>query len=234
MDTRQATGPYGGPVMASGQTRQFAIGGAVCNVPGTARAIAANYTVVPSGPLSFLTTYPSDVTQPLVSTLNAPTGTVVANAAIVPLSAGGAVNVFVTDTTHVVIDILGYFAPPSASGYQFYTLSPCRVLDTRDAVGTFGGPQMAGNTTRSFPVLQSVCGIPSAARAISVNATVVPPGPFSYLSLFGNQTTSTLNAFDGAVTSNAAFAPLGTDGSLAAYASDRTDVLVDVNGYFAP
>ncbi len=234
VDTRQTAGPYGGPIMASGQTRQFAIGNAVCNVPGTARAIAANYTVVPSSPLSFLTTYPSDVTQPLVSTLNAPTGTVVANAALVPLSANGAVNVFVTDTTHVVIDIAGYFAPPSATGFQFYSLAPCRVLDTRNPAGQFGGPQMAGNTTRTFPVLQSVCGIPSAARAISVNATVVPPAPFSYLSLFGNQTTSTLNAFDGAVTSNAAFAPLQTDSSLAAYASDRTDLLVDVNGYFAP
>jgi hypothetical protein len=36
---------------------------------------------------------------------------VVANAAIVPAGTNGAVNVFVSDLTDVIIDINGYFAP---------------------------------------------------------------------------------------------------------------------------
>jgi hypothetical protein len=35
----------------------------------------------------------------------------VANAAIVPAGTNGAISVYVTDPTHVVIDINGYFAP---------------------------------------------------------------------------------------------------------------------------
>jgi hypothetical protein len=36
---------------------------------------------------------------------------VVANAAIVPAGAGGAIDIFVTDATNLVLDIDGYFAP---------------------------------------------------------------------------------------------------------------------------
>jgi len=39
------------------------------------------------------------------------TGTVVANAAIVPAGNGGAVSVYVSDAADVILDIVGYFAP---------------------------------------------------------------------------------------------------------------------------
>ena len=69
-------------------------------------------TVVPQGPLGYLTTWPTGGTQPVVSTLNAQKGEVVANAAIVPAGAStGSINVFVTNTTHVIIDTNGYFGP---------------------------------------------------------------------------------------------------------------------------
>ena len=40
----------------------------------------------------------------------------VANAAIVPAGTSGAVSVYVSDATDVIIDINGYFAPPGGSG----------------------------------------------------------------------------------------------------------------------
>ena len=66
-------------------------------------------TVVPAGPLSYLTLWPTGQTQPFVSTLNSFGGIVVANAAIVPAGADGAVSVYVTDPTDVILDINGYF-----------------------------------------------------------------------------------------------------------------------------
>ncbi len=67
---------------------------------------------VTSGSLSrLLCTWAAGQTQPLVSTLNAYKGQVAANAAIVPAGAGGAISVFVTDTTQVIVDTNGYFAP---------------------------------------------------------------------------------------------------------------------------
>jgi hypothetical protein len=47
----------------------------------------------------------------VVSTLNDISGTVIANAAIVPAGTGGAISVFVYDATDLIIDIDGYFAP---------------------------------------------------------------------------------------------------------------------------
>ncbi len=81
-DTRLATGPFGGPVMAAGQTREFAVPSSGCGIPTTARAYSMNVTVVPAGPLSYLTLWPSGSVQPFVSTLNSFDGRVVANAAI--------------------------------------------------------------------------------------------------------------------------------------------------------
>jgi hypothetical protein len=61
--------------------------------------------------LSFLTAWPTGAGQPFVSTLNSFDGSIVANAAIVPAGASGAVSIYVTDRTQVILDIDGYFAP---------------------------------------------------------------------------------------------------------------------------
>jgi hypothetical protein len=48
---------------------------------------------------------------------------------------------------------------------------------------------------------------------------------------------STLNAYDGAVTSNMAVVPSnvsGHQGSIGAYADGLTQLILDINGYFAP
>ena len=50
-----------------------------------------------------------------------------ANAAIVPAGTGGAVNVYASNDTDLVIDVNGYFTPPAANSLQFYPLTPCRV-----------------------------------------------------------------------------------------------------------
>jgi hypothetical protein len=41
--------------------------------------------------------------------LNAFTGQIVANAAVLPAGANGSINVYVTNTTDVIIDTNGYF-----------------------------------------------------------------------------------------------------------------------------
>jgi hypothetical protein len=46
-----------------------------------------------------------------VGTLNSPQAGIVSNAAIVPAGSDGAISIYVSDTTDVIIDIDGYFAP---------------------------------------------------------------------------------------------------------------------------
>jgi hypothetical protein len=91
--------------------RSFSISTGGCNIPATAAAYAMNVTVVPDGPLSYLTAWPTGAGQPVVSTLNSWDGSVVANAAIVPAASDGSISVYVTGQTHLILDINGYFAP---------------------------------------------------------------------------------------------------------------------------
>jgi len=208
-------------------------------LPIFAQAYSLNVTVVPSGPLGYLTLWPDGPAQPNASTLNALTGTVVANAAVLRAGTGGALNAYVTDRSHLIIDANGYFALPGMPGeLAFYPVQPCRIFDTRNSTGAFGGPRFESESTRSFAVPSSSCGIPVTAQAYVSNATVLPAGVFGYLTMWpgalNRPTVSTLNAVDGALTSNAAIVPAGPGGAIQVFASNPGNLLLDISGYFAP
>jgi len=239
-DTRQLNSPFGGPYLAGGTSRSFAVPQSSCNIPSTAIAYSLNVTVAPlQGALEYLTIWPSGLPQPIVSTLNSLDGRVKANAAIVPAGAGGAISVYATDSTNVILDINGYFLPPAGGTLQFYPLAPCRVVDTRNARGELGGPSLQGGQERDFPVLSSNCHIPSAAEAYSMNFTVVPVGgqPLGYLSVWPaglrQPVVSTLNNPTATIVANAAIVPAGTGGAIAVYPDQNTQLVIDINGYFA-
>jgi hypothetical protein len=235
MDTRGPIGPLGGPIIAGEASRTVPMLSSSCGIPAGAAAYSLNMTVVPTAYLDYLTTWPTGIPQPLVSTLNDPTGTVVANAAIVPAGTGGSINVFVTKQTHLIVDINGYFAPPGTGGLLFYPMPPCRVLDTRNPNGPFGGPAFSGQ--RDFNIAAGSCGVPGATLAYSLNATVVPRGFLDYLTLWpagqAQPLVSTLNSYDANIVSNAAIVPT-TTGAVSAFASHITDLILDLNGVFAP
>ncbi|MGB8888903.1 MAG: YncE family protein [Candidatus Korobacteraceae bacterium] len=231
-DTRGLTGPLGGPNLQLGKTRQFPILSAVaCNIPTSARAYSLNFTAVPrGGPLYTFSAWPAGQTQPTSSTLNAPTGTVTANAAIIPAGTSGEIAVEGTNDTDMVIDTNGYFAPVGSGGLSLYPSAPCRALDTRKTIGIFSG-QLVAN------IEGSPCGVPSAAQAFVLNATVVPNGPLWVLTLWPDgqlkPSTSTLNAYDGVVTSNMAIVPT-TNGLVDAFANGSAALVLDISSYFAP
>ncbi len=241
VDTRSPEGPFGGPSMGRNELRAIAIPQSGCGIPSTAQAYSLNVTVVPRGRLSYLTLWPSGEAQPLVSTLNSFEGIVVANAAIVPAGPSGGVNVFVTDPSDVILDIDGYFDSTSgANAYSFYPATPCRIADTRSPAGAFGGPSMAAHERRDFALPSSACGLPAAAKAYSLNVTVVPDPSVDYLGYLttwaagqGQPNVSTLNSWTGKVVANAALVPAGTNGAVSVYVSDPTNVILDTNGYFA-
>ncbi len=69
-----------------------------------------NATVVPAGPLGYLTLWADGQSQPVVATLNASDGVITSNMAIVPML-DGVIDAFASNSTHLVIDATGYFAP---------------------------------------------------------------------------------------------------------------------------
>lgn len=237
VDTRNPKGPFGGPPISGGTERDFPLPNGSCGIPSNAAAYSLNVTVVPQGRLGYLTVWPTGENQPVVSTMNSD-GRTKANAAIVPTGTNGAVSVYASNTTNVILDIDGYFVPVGNSTLTFYPVTPCRVFDTRNPKGPLGGPYLQGGQGRDFPVLASSCGIPATAQAYSMNFTAVPRGRLGYLTVWptGQQQplVSTLNAHTGTTTANAAIVPSGNNGEINVYPSNDTDLLGDINGYFAP
>jgi uncharacterized protein (DUF1800 family) len=135
--------------------------------------------------------------------------------------------------------LFALLAPAAQAQTSFFTVAPCRVLDTRDAVGAFGGPALPSGGTRIVN-LAGRCGISTGAAAVSANITVVGPTSAGYLSLFpagsAPPATSTLNYKASSVRANNAVLPLGADGAVAVITGQPTgsvSFIVDVNGYFA-
>ena len=218
----------------AGQPRSLPVLSSACNIPTTASAYAFNFTAVPKGTLNYLTVWPDGQNQPFVSTLNSPTGTAVANAAIVPAGANGNIAVYATDSIDLIIDVNGYFAPPATGGLSLYNVPPCRALDTR----LQAGQQPIGGATNAN-IATSGCGVPTSnVGGYVLNATVVPQNTLSYLTLWSpdqaqQPVVSTLNAYDGAVASNLALIPSSTN-VVNIFTTDSTHLILDLFAYFAP
>lgn len=127
--------------------------------------------------------------------------------------------------------------PPSF--LPFFPATPCRVADTRGNgfSGAYGPPSLSAGAPRDF-VLNGQCGIPSAADAVSVNVTVTnAQGPgfiLIYPSGSPQPTVSTLNYLAGQTVANAAIVRLGNSGGVTVVAGvSGTDLVIDVNGFFA-
>ena len=172
VDTRVGQGKLGsfGPPRLSGYvSRDLPISSSPCAIPAAAQAFSLNMTVVPSGPLDFLSAWPAGLGYPGVSTLNSAGGTVLANAAIVPAGSQGGISVVSGQPTDLIVDANGYFANTPGS-LVFYSIAPCRVSDTRAGqgrVGPFGPPALSAYANRDIPV-RNVCGVPSNAQAYVV------------------------------------------------------------------
>jgi hypothetical protein len=121
----------------------------------------------------------------------------------------------------------------------YYTLTPCRVADTRGATGTYGGPALVANADRVFP-MTGVCGIPATAKALSVNVTVTQPNTAGNLRLypagFPLPNASVINFNNGQTRANNAVVMLNATGQMTVRddqgVGGRVHFIVDVNGYF--
>jgi len=134
------------------------------------------------------------------------------------------------------------FESKPAVGSRFYSVTPCRVADTRNPVGPTGGPAVdGGGATRDFQVV-GWCGIPADARAIAANVTVVNPPSNGHVTVFlpGVPTaTSTLNVRTGRTRANSVVISLGMGRTAAQPGISVTSGLtgqfhfiLDVVGYF--
>jgi hypothetical protein len=138
-----------------------------------------------------------------------------------------------SDSESLTITVEDNPTPPG-----FFTVTPCRLIDTRNADGEYGGPALVAASDRTFDIVSGPCGIPATASAISVNVTVTGATAAGNLRLFPAGVTapsvSTINYTPGVTRANNAIVRLSELGELAVRCAPAGTVhfILDVNGYF--
>lgn len=151
---------------------------------------------------------------------------------IYSLTVSGASGCTSTNTAQVTVTV----SPDcqTQGPMPFYTVPPCRVLDSRQPGGV---PALAGGSTNSF-VIAGQCGVPSGAKAIALNITVIKPLSDGFLTLYpagaAQPLSSSINYRTGQVKANNATAALSPSGGLAVFCGGAGDydLLIDVSGYY--
>jgi hypothetical protein len=210
-------------------------------IPAGAIAVTGNITTVESGG-GHLTLYASDTTRPQVANSNYQPNEVLNNVFTVGLGADGAFQIFVINTTDVVVDVTGYYAQPGAGGLFFHPLPrPVRLLDTRPGEQgcTAPGVKLPGgvDTTQGAHTVCAGVTIPASARAIVGNATTVDPGAAGHLTLFPAGAPRPLVAssnYDPGEVMNAPFTVgLAPTGEFKIFTLAPTHLVIDVLGYYS-
>ena len=232
LDTRDGTGGIVGPI-GPGQVIELQVTGRG-GVSEECEAVALNVTATEPSVGSYLTVWPTGEQRPLASSVNMAPRQTVPNMVLAKVGAGGRVSIFNNSgTTHVVVDVLGCFGSGVSS--RFVSLSPARVLDTRDGNGAPQTPLGRGALTLQ---LAGRGGVPSSgASAVLLNVTAVTPTAGTFVTVFPTDverpTASNLNAVTGQVVPNMVIARLGPDGAAQIYNNTGTvDLVADVMGYF--
>ncbi|MGQ0832806.1 MAG: S8 family serine peptidase [Microthrixaceae bacterium] len=204
-------------------------------VPATATGVVMNLTVTQPTTGGYVVAYPTGSATPLASSINFTAGQTVANLVIVPVGSSGRVRIRnCCGSTHVVIDVTGWYEANVGAGYVALD-PPTRDLDTRSGNGPRLGA-LGPASTFSLRVAR-IHRVPADAAAVMLSVIAVNPSAGGFLTVFPGQSTrpptSSLNFRPGTVVPNAVIVRVGTNGSVAFYNSGgNTHVVSDLAGYF--
>lgn len=148
---------------------------------------------------------------------------------VTAISAHGAVS--------VAADVSGLAPAAAGDPSTFVSLSPARIVDTRDGLGGVAGPIRDGSTV-DFAV-RGQGGVPADAVSVVLNVTVVDPTSVGYASVFPSGSpvpaVSSLNFTPNRTVASLVIARIGANGAVSFYMSGGSlHVLFDVAGYFTP
>ena len=225
LDTRSAAPLGPGATMAASVT---GLGG----VPSAGvSAVVMNVAVTGPTAASYLTVFPAGEAMPVAANLNYTAGQTVPNLVTAKVGAGGRVSLYnAAGSTHVVMDVAGWYDGTSAIGALYHSVTPSRILDTRSSA--------AVDTAVTDLQVSGRGGVPSAgAAAVVMNVAVTGPTAASYLTVFPHGEprpwAANLNFVAGQTVPNLVNAKLGTGGKVSlANAAGATHVIADVAGWF--
>ncbi len=203
-------------------------------IDAAAGAVVLNVTTTNTTGPGYVTVWPAGKPQPTASNLNVErAGQTIANLATVGLGAGGTIAFFSTSTSDLVADIAGYFLPtaPTASG-RYQPVMPARLLDTRDT----GGPFIPGEQ-RDLAVTGRGGVPPTGVSAVMLNLTSTNAAGAGFVTVWPagivRPVVSNVNTDSvGQTIANQVVVSLPASGKLSLYSHQRSDVVVDVVGWY--
>ena len=202
-----------------------------------AGAVAVNVTAVQPSGSGFVTVYASGTPRPMASNLNFVGGQIVPNLVLTKIGADGAIDLFTSMSTHLVVDVDAWFP----TGEVFHPTDPERLLDTRPGSSTIDGRSAGAGVTPAAGVVRVAVtgrgGVPSTGvAAVAVNVTAVEPRSSGFVTVFaagsGRPLASNLNVVADQIVPNLVIAGIGTGGAIDLYTSAATHLVVDVMGWF--
>jgi PKD repeat protein len=153
------------------------------------------------------------------------------------------VTLTVTDTsglTATASQLVQVSAAPLTANENYFSLPPCRLLDTRNSGGPLGdGQSLVGTAT-------GLCGVPATAKALSVVVTALSPTNSGWIGFFPGDQTWVPSPTHYTIRFAPATSPRSNDEILRVAANGtvgigvsfggtagQVQVLVDVDGYFS-
>lgn len=239
VDAYGAFSPTGAGIAPSGPTRVLDTRSDVALVAGVPRpvdvsppagavGVVASVAVIAGAEGGFVSAFPCGAAAPPTSNINFGANAVVTNTVVSTLG-GGQLCLRSNVSTHVVVDVTGFFTP--TSGLTYTALAPQRLLDTREPASLYAG-RLGARQVIELPV-QRMPGMPASAVAVVANLTAVGATSGGFVTAFPCGTpvpgTSSLNFSADRAVGALTVSTLGS-GSLCVFANTRTHLVVDVLG----
>ncbi|MGY3317662.1 hypothetical protein [Arthrobacter sp. TE12232] len=229
LDTRNSS------AVGANSAVSFQVAG-VNGIPAKVSAVVFNLTVTQPRSVGFITAYASGAARPNASNLNFSAGQTVPNLVTVPVGADGKVALFNSSSgsSQLIADVTGYYVTGTpATGGSFKSLSPARLLDTRNSSA------VGANSAVSFQVA-GANGIPASVAAVVFNLTVTQAKSLGFVTAYASgaarPNASNLNFSAGQTVPNLVTVPVGSDGKVTLFnsSSGTSQLIADVAGYYLP
>lgn len=235
VDPRRLLDSRPGQPLRPGEVLRVPVAGGSSPAPADAVAVAVNLTGVLPDQTGWIRAFPCDMPEPSVSSLNPRVDRARANSAIVPTAADGTICLTSNVTSHVIVDITGWFG--DRGGQQFVPINAIRLTDTRQTHPILNGgagpvPLVPGRELRIE--IAGTRGIDAGVRAATLNLVAVAPAAPGFLVVVPcgqPSNVSNLNFTSGAgAVANGANVKLDASGAVCLTTSAATHVIVDITG----
>jgi hypothetical protein len=232
LDTRKPIGISTAGKLAGGKVLELSLDSQVAE---STTAVALNVTVTEPDGEGFLTVFPCDQSLPKASNLNYVAGETVPNLVNVKLSVTGAVCLYSSRTTHVVVDLMGTFERGGGAGAQ--SVAPSRLLDTRKPIGV---PVIGKLNAGEKLVLQVTGrgGVPqTGVAAATLNLTATEADGAGFVTVYpcdrDRPIASNLNFVAGQTVPNLVTVRLSSSGTVCLFTSAGTHLVADIAAWYS-